>query len=46
MARGFRRKGSGRQARYVAQLDPLELGEAGRACDDGKYAGSWNRTRG
>ena len=24
MARGFRRKGSGRQARYVAQLDPLE----------------------
>ncbi len=24
MARGFRRKGSGRHARYVAQLDPLE----------------------
>ena len=24
MARGFRRKGSGRQARYAAQLDPLE----------------------
>ena len=24
MARGFRRKGSGRHARYAAQLDPLE----------------------
>ena len=46
MARGFRRKGSRENTRYVAQLDPLELGEAGRACDDGKYAGTWNASRG
>ena len=30
----------------VDTFRPLELGEAGRACDDGTYAGSWNRTRG
>jgi homogentisate 1,2-dioxygenase len=30
----------------VDTFRPLELGEAGRACDDGKYAGSWNRTLG
>ena len=27
----------------VDTFRPLELGEAGRACDDGLYAGSWNR---
>ena len=30
----------------VDTFRPLELGEAGRACDDGKYAGSWNASRG
>jgi homogentisate 1,2-dioxygenase len=29
----------------VDTFRPLELGEAGRACDDGRYAGSWNRGR-
>jgi homogentisate 1,2-dioxygenase len=27
----------------VDTLKPLEIGEAGRACDDGAYAGSWSR---
>ena len=27
----------------VDTFRPLELGEAGRACDDGVYALSWNR---
>ncbi len=27
----------------VDTFRPLELGEGGRACDDGLYAGSWNR---
>ena len=30
----------------VDTFRPLELGEAGRACDDGLYAGTWNRGRG
>jgi homogentisate 1,2-dioxygenase len=30
----------------VDTFRPLELGEAGRACDDGKYAGTWNASRG
>jgi homogentisate 1,2-dioxygenase len=30
----------------VDTFRPLELGEGGRACDDGVYAGSWNRARG
>ena len=29
----------------VDTFRPLELGEAGHACDDGVYAGSWNRGR-
>ncbi len=30
----------------VDTFRPLELGEGGRACDDGVYAGTWNRARG
>jgi len=30
----------------VDTFRPLELGEAGRACDDGAYAGSWTRGEG
>ncbi|MBM6399152.1 homogentisate 1,2-dioxygenase [Phycicoccus sonneratiae] len=30
----------------VDTFRPLELGEGGRACDDGVYADSWNRGRG
>ena len=29
----------------VDTFRPLEIGEGGRACDDGVYAGSWNRPR-
>ena len=29
----------------VDTFRPLEVGEGGRACDDGVYAGSWNRPR-